>query len=156
MIYEERAADGAGRAACAKIASTPHMFLSALLLAWGLASCSPDAASIAQADYATKIVGGWQGTVGDTNETIKFDADGKFVSEVRPLGFISNTLGQGVTGTIRGTWAIKENTVTLNITSAQDERLSNRATTSTIEAFKPNELVVKSSKGDTSTFRRLL
>jgi hypothetical protein len=44
----------------------------------------------------------------------------------------------------------------LNITSAQDERLSNRATTSTIEAFKPNELVVKSSKGDTSTFRRLL
>jgi hypothetical protein len=156
MIYGERAADGAGRAALGRTVSVPRRFLSALVLAWALASCSPDAAPIAQADYATKIVGGWQGTVGDTNETIKFDADGKFVSEVRPLGFISNTLGQGVTGTIRGTWAINGNIVTLNITSAQDERLSNRATTSTIETFKPNELVVKSSKGDTSTFRRLL
>jgi hypothetical protein len=133
-----------------------RMFLPCLALAWGLASCSPDAAPIAQADYAMKLVGGWQGTVGDDSETIKFDADGKFVSELRPLGFISNTLGQGVTGTIRGTWAIKGNSVTLNITSAQDARLSNRATTSTIETFKPNELVVKSSTGDTSTFRRLL
>jgi len=156
MIHGGQVADGAGRAVFGKIVSVPRMFLSALVLASGLASCSPDAAPIAQADYSTKIVGGWQGTVGDTNETIKFDADGKFVSELRPLGFISNTLGQGVTGTIRGTWAIKGNSVTLNITSAQDERLSNRATTSTIETFKPNELVVKSNKGDTSTFRRLL
>jgi uncharacterized protein (TIGR03066 family) len=121
-----------------------------------LLSCSSSGTPVPQADYATRIVGGWQGTVAGVSETITFNADGKFVSEVRPRGFISNTLGQGVTGTIRGTWAINGNSVTLNITSAQDERLSNRATTSTIETFKPNELVVKSSKGDTSTFRRLL
>jgi len=51
-----------------------------------------------------KNSGDWQGTVGDMKETISFDADGKFVSEVRRQGFISNTLGQGITGTIRGTW----------------------------------------------------
>jgi hypothetical protein len=156
MIHGGQVADKAGRAAFGKIVGAPRMFLSALVLASALTSCSPDVAPIAQADYATKIVGGWQGTVGDDNETIKFDADGQFVSEVRPRGFISNTLGQGVTGTIRGTWTIKGDSVTLNITSAQDARLSNRATTSTIETFKPNEIVVKSSKGDTSTFRRLL
>jgi hypothetical protein len=94
--------------------------------------------------------------VGDAKETITFTADGRFVSEVRPRGFISNTLGQGVTGTIRGTWAITGKSMTLNISSAQDERVLNRATTSTIEAFKPDQLVVRSSTGDTSTFARLL
>jgi len=42
----------------------------------------------------------------------------------------------------------------LNISSAEDVRLSNRATTSTIETFKENEIVVKSSTGDISTFIR--
>jgi hypothetical protein len=127
-----------------------------LLLACGLSSCSQDVAPVAEAAYPAKIIGGWQGTVGDTRETITFSADGRFVSEVRPRGFISNTLGQGVTGTIRGTWAITGKSMTLNISSAEDEHVLNRATTSTIEAFKPDQLVVKSSTGETSTFARLL
>ena len=52
--------------------------------------------------------------------------------------------------------AIKGKMVTLNVSSAQDERLLNRETTSTIESFKTSEIVVKSSVGETSTFRRLL
>ena len=94
--------------------------------------------------------------VGDRTETISFNADGRFVSQERRRGFISNTLGQGITGTIRGTWAIKGKTITLNISSAEDVSVLNKATTSTIEAFKPNELVVKSATGDTSTFVRAL
>ena len=121
-----------------------------------LLSCSPSGTPVAQADYATRIVGGWQGTVGDASETITFNADGKFVSEVRPRGFISNTLGQGVTGTVRGTWQISGNAIMLNVTSAQNARLADTATRSTIEKFETNEIVVKSDKGDTSTFRRLL
>jgi hypothetical protein len=112
-------------------------------------------APVGNAEYSTKIVGDWQGTVGDTNETISFAADGRFVSQVRPRGFISNTLSQGVTGTIRGTWAIKGKSITLNISSAEDERVLNTATSGTIETFKPDELVVKSNTGDTSTFVRL-
>ncbi len=71
------------------------------------------------------------------------------------MGFISNTLGQGVTGTIRGTWMIKGRTMTLNISSAEDVSVLNRATTSTIEAFNSNELVVKSASGNPSTFVRV-
>ena len=111
--------------------------------------------AVGEAEYAAKIVGGWRGTVGDTNETITFGADGTFVSELRRRGFISNTLGQGVTGTIRGTWAIEGRSITLNIDSAEDERLLNRATTGTLESFKVNEIVVKSSTGETSTFMRV-
>jgi len=111
---------------------------------------------VGEAEYSAKIVGEWQGTVGDRRETISFDANGQFVSQERRRGFISNTLGQGVTGTIRGTWAIKSKSITLNISSAEEVSVLNRATTSTIEAFKPNELVVKSSAGDTSTFVRVL
>jgi hypothetical protein len=133
-----------------------RLFFFGLLLACGLSSCSPDVAPVAEAEYPAKIIGGWQGTVGDTKETITFTADGRFESEVRPLGFISNTLGQGVTGTIRGTWAINGKSMTLNISSAENEHVLNRATTSTIEAFKPDQLVVRSSTGDTSTFARLL
>jgi hypothetical protein len=119
------------------------------------ASCSPNVASIKEAEYSTKIVGGWIGTVGDMKETISFNANGSFVSHLRPQGFISNTLGQGVTGTIGGTWAIKGRSITLSIASAEDERVLNKSTTSTIEAFKPNELIVKSSTYGTSIFQRL-
>ena len=107
-----------------------------------------------EAEYSAKILGDWIGTVGDMKETISFSANGGFVSHLRPQGFISNTLGQGVTGTIHGTWAINGKSMTLNITSAEDERVLNKSTTSTIEAFKPNELVVKGSADGTSTFVR--
>jgi hypothetical protein len=133
-----------------------RLFIFGLLFACWLSSCSPDGSPVGEAEYSAKIVGDWQGTVGDTRETISFGADGGFVSQVRPRGFISNTLGQGVTGTIRGTWAIKGKSITLNISSAEDVRVLNRATTSTIETFKPNELVVKSTTGDTSMFVRAL
>ena len=127
-----------------------------LLLVCGLSSCSVDVVPISEAEYSAKIVGDWQGTAGDTRERISFGSDGNFVSHVRPRGFISNTLGQGVTGIIRGTWAIKGKSITLNISSAEDERVLNKATTSTIEKFDTNELVVKDSTGETSTFLRLL
>jgi hypothetical protein len=67
-----------------------------------------------------------------------------------------NTLGQGVTGTIRGTWQISGNAITLTVSSAPDARLADASTKSTIEKFEPDEIVVKSDKGDMSTFRRLL
>jgi hypothetical protein len=127
-----------------------------LLLACGLSSCAPDGTPVAEAEYSAKIVGDWQGTVGDIRETIAFAADGAFVSQMRSRGFISDTLGQGVTGTLRGTWSIKGKVITLNISSTEDVRVLNRATTSTIETFKQNELVVKSATGDTSTFVRVL
>jgi hypothetical protein len=140
----------------AHAASVIRAILPGILLATLLMSCSPSGTPIPQADYAARIVGGWQGMVGDISETITFNADGKFVSEVRPRGFISNTLGQGVTGTVRGTWQISGNAIALNVTSAQDARLADVASKSTIEKFEPNELVVKSDRGETSTFRRLL
>jgi hypothetical protein len=101
-------------------------------------------------------VGDWQGTVGDMKESIRFRAGGGFTSQVRPMGFISNTLGQGMTGTINGTWAIQGKAITLTITSAENEKLLNKTTTSTIQSFRPNELVVKSASGETSTFVRVL
>lgn len=87
----------------------------ALLFAFGLSSCAPDGTSVGEAEHSAKIVGSWIGTVGDAKETISFGPDGKFVSEERRIGFISTTLGQGVTSTVRGTWAIRGNVVTLNI-----------------------------------------
>jgi uncharacterized protein (TIGR03066 family) len=131
-------------------------FLLGLMLAFSLSSCAPDGPTIGEAQYAAKIVGDWQGTVGDMKETISFRADGKFVSQLRSRGFISNTLGQGITGTIRGTWTIAGNVITLNIDSAENENVLNKTTTSTIEMFKQNELVVRSSSGETSTFARKL
>jgi hypothetical protein len=140
----------------ARVAIAMRAVLPGILLATLVMSCSPSETPVPRADYASRIVGGWQGAVGDVTETITFSADGKFVSEVRPRGFISNTLGQGVTGTVRGTWQIDANAITLNVTSARDARLGDTATKSTIEKFEPNELVVKSDRGETSTFRRLL
>ena len=41
------------------------------------------------------------------------------------------------------------------VSSAEDERVLNKATTSTIVSFKADELKVKSDLGETSTFVRL-
>jgi len=131
---------------------TKKISLLALVFVFGLSACSPDGATVDEAQYAAKIVGDWQGTVADVNETISFSADGRFMSRVRRRGFISN---KGTTGTIRGTWTIKGNVISLNIDSAEDANVVNKTATSTIEAFKQNELVVRSSRGGTSTFMRM-
>jgi hypothetical protein len=130
--------------------------LLALLLACAVTACAPDGKPIAVSQYKAKLVGDWQGTVGDMKETISFRADGGFKSQVRPLGFISNTLGQGVTGTIFGTWTIEGRVITLKIDGAENETLRNKTTTSTVESLQPNQMVVKSASGETSTFVRLL
>lgn len=134
--------------------NTSRSFLLGLLVTCGLLACSPDAATVGEAEYASKVVGAWQGKVGGTNETITFDADGGFVSLVRPGGFISLTLGQGVTDTIRGTWVIKGKSIMLGIHSSEPKRVLNSDATATIESFKTNELIVKSGPGGTSTFTR--
>jgi hypothetical protein len=125
-----------------------------LALTLGVSACTP-AKPVAEAEYSAKIVGHWLGTLGNMKESITFSADGSFIAQLRPQGFISNTLSQGVTGTIRGTWAINGKTITLKITSAEDERVNNSVTSSTILAFNQDELSMKSDRGETSTFTRV-
>jgi hypothetical protein len=101
------------------------------------------------------IIGRWQGTVGDLKETMALNADHTFVCQLQPTGFIANTLSQRVTGTIRGTWEITGATITLNITDAENESLRNKTASSTIMAFKEDELVLRSDRGETSSFQRV-
>ncbi len=126
-----------------------------LALALVVSSCTP-ANPVPEAQYSAKIVGNWLRAVGDMEESITFGGDGSFIAQSRPRGFISNTLSQGVTGTIRGTWAINGKTITLKITSAEDERVTNSVTSGTILAFNQNELSLKSERGETSTFTRAI
>ena len=124
-----------------------------LALAFGLSACTP-AEPVAEAEYGAKIVGNWLGTVGDMKESITFSADGSFIAQLRPRGFISNTLSEGVTGKIYGTWILNGKIITLKIFSAEDERVKNSVTSSTILAFNQDELTIKSDRGETSTFLR--
>jgi hypothetical protein len=126
-----------------------------LALALGVSACTP-VKPVAEAEYSAKIVGTWLGTVGDMKESITFGADGSFVAQLRPKGFISDTLSQGVTGTIRGTWAINGKTIILKITSAEDVRVKNGMTSSTILAFNQEALSLKNDAGTTSMFTRAL
>jgi hypothetical protein len=125
------------------------------VLGFCLASCANNSSTVPEAEYSTEIVGRWQGTVGDLKETMSIDADGTFVCQLYPTGFIANTLSQGVKGTVRGTWEITGAMVTLKITDEKKERLENRTAASTIVAFKKDELVLKSDRGGTSPFQRV-
>ena len=124
---------------------------------WGLclASCSNNSSTVPEAEYSTKIVGNWQGTVGRQKETMSINGDGTFVCRVQPMGFIARTLSQSVTGTVYGTWKITGAIITLTITGAENESLKEKITSSTIVAFKTDELVLKSDRGETSSFRRV-
>jgi len=80
-----------------KLNPTRHPFDTArrfllLALAWIFSSDTPGR-PIAEADYSAKIVGNWMGTVGEMKESVTFSSDGTFTSQLRPTGFISNTLG---------------------------------------------------------------
>ena len=124
-------------------------------LALGVSSCKP-AKPVAESEYAAKIVGNWLGEVGHMSESMTLNGDGSFIARLRPRGFISNTLSQGATGTIRGMWTINGKTITLRITSAEDERVKDRVTSSTILAFNQDELSLKSDRDEISTFSRAL
>ena len=126
-----------------------------VVLGFCLASCANKSPPISEAEYSTKIIGRWQGTVGDLKETMSIDGNGTFVCQLRPMGFIANTLSQGVTGTIRGTWKITGAIITLRITGAENESLRNKIASSTIVTFKEDQLVLKSGRGETSPFQRV-
>ena len=130
--------------------------IAVVVLGFCLASCAKNSSTVPEAEYSTKIVGRWQGTVGDEKETMAIERDGTFVCQLHPMGFIANTLSQGVTGTIRGTWRITGAIITLRITGAENESLRNRIASSTIVTFKEDKLVLKSDRGETSPFQRML
>jgi hypothetical protein len=125
-----------------------------VVLGVSLAACVNNSSPVPPADYSTKIVGRWQGTVGNLKETMSVNADGTFSCQVHPTGFIANMLYPVVPGTISGKWSVSKKIITLTITGAKDERLANRVTSSTIVTFKENELVL-SSAGMTSSFLRV-
>ena len=126
-----------------------------VVLGFCLASCTHNSSPIPEAEYSTKIVGYWQGTVGDLKETMSIGGDGTFVCQLHPTGFIANTIFPRVTGTIHGTWEITGAIITLRITGAENETLRNRIASSTIMALKEDKLLLKSDRGVTSTFQRV-
>ncbi len=131
--------------------------IAAVVLFFCITSCVNNSPVIfPEAEYATNIIGNWQGTVGDLKETMTINRDCTFVCQVHPSGFIANTLSQGETGTVNGTWKISGTIITLKITGEKNERLTNNIAISTILSLKDDELVLKSNQGETSIFKRVV
>ena len=126
------------------------------IMGFALTSCPNRSHPVSPADYSTKIIGSWQGTVGNIKETMSIKGDGTFVCQLQPMGFISTMLFPKAPGTVRGTWIITGDRINLNITGEKNERLQNSMASSTIVSFKKNELILKTDRGDTSTFLRAL
>lgn len=126
-----------------------------VIMGLGIGSCVNNSRSVPEADYSTKIAGRWFGTVGELKETMSIDSNGTFVCQLHPTGFIGRTFSPTVTGTVRGTWKITGAIITLRITGAEDKRFGNKITSSAIVTFREDELVLKSDRGETSSFRRV-
>jgi hypothetical protein len=117
---------------------------------------SVDNLPVSEAEYPTKIIGSWEGTVGELKEVMVLKPDCTFVCHVRSIGFIANTLSQSIPGTIYGRWVITGAKINMKITGEMNEQTENNNTSSLIVAFNQNRLVLKSSRGDSSVFNRLL
>jgi len=127
-----------------------------IVLGFFLGACTNNLTPVPVAEYSTKIIGSWQGTVGNSKEMMSINGDNTFICKIHPMGFIANTLSQGVNGTISGTWKITGAILMLSMTGAKNEHLENKRTSSTIVEFKKDKLVLKSDRGETSSFQRLL
>jgi hypothetical protein len=128
--------------------------IATVILGFCLASCVDHSPPVSKAEYSTQIVGRWQGRVGDSKETMSIDGDGTFVCQLYPMGFLANTLSEGVPGMVRGTWKITGSMITLSITREKNEPLRNKISSSTIVSFTEGEIVLRSDRGETSPFRR--
>jgi len=120
-----------------------------------LASCTSKTSTVPEAEYSTKIVGSWQGAVGNVKETMSIAGDDTFVCQLQPMGFIARTFSPSVTGRVRGTWEITDATITLRISDEKNEHLRNNIASSTIVAFTEDKLTLKSNHGETSPFQRV-
>jgi hypothetical protein len=136
------------RSACA----APAALLVALVMC---AACSREPAALAEADYAAVIPGQWMGTVGDSRERLSLGTDGRFDCDLRSTGFLANTLSQGVAGSVHGAWRIAGRKITLIVTGEKNERVENTVATGTIVSLRPDALVMRSDRGETTTFQRV-
>ena len=75
MTQEGQIPDRCRRSVFRGITNATRIFFLGLLFACGLPSCSPDGVPVGEAEYSAKIVGTWQGTVGDRNEVISLPTD---------------------------------------------------------------------------------
>jgi len=120
-----------------------------------LAACVKSWPAIPEEEYSKKLVGRWQGTVGDEKEIMSININGRFVCLLHQRGFIANMIFPGVTGTISGTWSIAGRTVTLLVDGVEHEHLKNRSASSEIVSFNDREIVLKSARGEVSPFHRI-
>jgi len=119
-----------------------------------LTSCKNDSL-VKKEDYATKIVGTWNGIVGDLNETMTLKGDGTFDCKLQPTGFLATTFHEKSSGSIYGNWTIKGDKINLQVRGEKNEQVKNRSTSSTIMDFKEHRLSLKSDGGETTTFERV-
>jgi hypothetical protein len=129
--------------------------IAVVVLGFCLASCADNASTVPQAEYSTEIDGHWHGMVANLKETMSIDGDGTFVCQIQPRGFIANVLSQSVPGKMSGTWNIPGAIITLKITGEKHEAFSDRIVVRTSESFKADEFVLKSGRGETSSFQRV-
>jgi len=129
----------------------PLLFIA---LVFCLTACGNNT-TVQKADYATEIVGSWQGVVGELNETMTLKSDGTFVCKLQPTGFLATTFREKTSGTIYGNWTIKGDDIQLQVTGEKNEQVKNRSTSSTITTFKENSLTLKSDGGEITTFERV-
>ena len=127
-----------------------------LVLTVGLVACEQESAVVLEPQYATELLGSWEGTVGRQVETIRFDADGGFTARTDQTGFINTTLGQGVAGSIDGRWELDGSVIKLVIEGAENVQPLNLATASNIVSFHQNKLVMNSAGVGNAIFLRVL
>src|ERR1700677_2055024 len=137
------------------ITGVPVRALAVVALGASLAACANDSRPVSGADFSTAVVGRWQGTVGDSRETMSIKSDGTFICRLNQTGFIANMLYPVAPGTVSGTWVITGNVMTLMITGENNERLVNKTASSVIVSFKENDLVLKSAREERSSFVRI-
>ena len=125
------------------------------ILGLALTCCAKKEITIPEVEYASKIVGCWQGTVSSQQETMSLADNGTFVCKLVPTGFISTMIFPRPPGRVSGTWSVSGTIVNLRITDERNENLASQLASSTIVAFTGDKLVLKPSNGEVSSFQRI-
>jgi len=124
-------------------------------LGFSLTCCADKSIPVSEKEYSAKIVGRWQGTVGNQQETMSFAKNGIFVCQLQPTGFINTMVFPRAPGRVSGTWSISGSIVNLTIAGERNERFANQVTSSTIVAFTGDKLILEPAPGEISSFQRV-
>ena len=127
------------------------LYLTGFLFSLVLCACTT---SVKESDYASKIIGTWEGKGKNFTETITFKPNGTFFAKTLKGSSLFDVIVPGHSGSFDGFWRIDGKDLSLRIAGEMNFNASKNDGQRRIVTFREFEFAIENEKGDKQYFYR--